>query len=245
MGLPGKTFVGEQLESRWLNELRQEVKSNTITAANGLTFRRTKNGLILNAPNGGSRSFTGEIVTVVNNTVYDLKQFWFVGIDNVTSRDNMVDNVSDTIDYLARKPKGKDLFGNLLMLAEPIDSGAAGDAYIRSSSMITRIAYATDGTEDDYRYATIDTTANEGNEDAYLLKAAGAGPISVIDVEAIDNSHASWRWAVIKFPGLLSAPLLWQATADEANFEITAKQVNLDDTLDDLEVTFKTIGYTP
>ena len=238
MTMPPTTSVGEQLSSSWLNRLREEVKSNVIVSAKGLAFNRGTGGTTISKDVAvGSPVFTGELVTVINLTGQDLNQWWFVGIENVTNREKMAENISSGVDYIIRKPVGTDLQNRLLLLAEPIAYNDTGQAYISSSSMICRVKYATDGSEDNYQAATIaDFDASEDEEDSYILKASPAGFISIVDVEPDTSQHPDepdWRWAIIRFPVSLDQ-CRWKATSDpDADNKITAKRVLLDDTLDD------------
>jgi len=205
MALPNETKKGEILTSKWVNDLRGEVKRNTMVSTSGLTFSRGVGGTSLAiAPETDISAFSGVPAVIVNRTGRDLLPYLFVGVEEVTNRDGMQENVALGVDYVTRKPESEDLFGRLIMTAEEIPDGWSGNGFIASNEMITRIKYNPDGSEDNFRYATIsDLGAEATSEDGFILQAIdGGGPVQVIDVEPDTSSHPEepdWRWAVIKW----------------------------------------------
>jgi len=229
MSLPPPTVVGEFLSSDWLNNHRRETKKNTIVSATGLSFNRSEVGTTLYGRylTPGEKQ-EGKIVTVVNDTGRDLPEFYFAGIQKLTSRDEMVGNFSQ-FDYVIRKAEAIDLNGRIVMLAEPIPDKGAGDAFISSDGLMTRVEYDESGDQDDLRFATIDTEADNG----YIAQASGLGPILVIDVEDKQDDHPDWRWAQVRFPifgsGGIDEPV--DATyedehSEEANTEFYSSEID-------------------
>jgi hypothetical protein len=112
--------------------------------------------------------------------------------------------------------------------------------------MITRISFATDGSEDEFRYATIDTDASDSDEGAYLLKAAPSGPIRILDIEPDTSAHQSepsWRWCIIRFP-LFDKIQFAEATSDPSGGTLTIKYRNSDGTLAGDNITVYDGGIT-
>lgn len=234
MGFPDDTAPGEQLTAEWLNSLKAEVRKNVLVGSKGITFNRSTGGTTLTSGKDvGAIAFSGVLVDIVNGTGYDFGQWWFAGIEEVTNRDNMEGNISRGVDYVLRKPTQDDLYGRLVMLIEPVPYHGAGQGYISSDSMITKIFFAEDESEDDFRFASIDTEASEGDENAYMLKAVVSGPIEIIDVEPKQDSHPTWRWAVIRFPvSSASEGDLYKVTVAESGGEVTIKRMNLGGTVE-------------
>lgn len=210
MALPPEITKGEVITADpFLNGLRRDIKKNRIINTSGLQFRRTANGTTLsNKLLAESSAPEGKLVTVINNTGRDLQPYWFAGIEKVTGRDKMEGNFFD-VNYVLREPKDEDLNGRLAMLSEPIKNKAAGKAYIRSDGILARVLYDELGSEDKFRFATIEIGGEGGN--AYTLVAAESGPILVLDVEDKQNQVPGLRWAVVRFPigvsdGVLNNP---------------------------------------
>ena len=230
MAFPPPTTVGEHLRSQWLNDLRKESLSNQIVSTTGLTFKRTPSGTSVNrSVDSKFGAFQGTLVTVVNLTDNDLKQWYFCGIEKVTDRDKMENNISKGVSYILRDIEAADFPDKIVMLAEPIKKNNSGQAFIRTESVMTRIRYNVDQSEDDLRYATIDTTA-EG-DGKYVLEASAIGFVAVIDVEEFQSSHEDWRWAVVRFPAATGLPVLFQATDDATNNVINGRRLKSDGSL--------------
>lgn len=238
MSLPNDVAAGEFLSASWLNQVKAEVQKNEIVSSRGVSFNRSTNGTTLSTSFPiGSIPFSGVVETAINDTGNDYEQWWFAGIKEVTNRTEMENNVSDGVQLMLRQPEAGDLYGRLVMLAEPIAYGEAGKVYISSDLMITRIKFAQDGSEDEYEYATIDTDADGSSEDAYLLQAASIGPVQIIDVDP--DASETWRWAIIRFPIADSIPAICaEATsAPNAEGEFTVKRFDREGVLSEDELT--------
>ena len=222
MSLPNDASRGDVLTARFLNDIKAEVQKNEIVSSKGLSFNRTTSGTYLSTSiQYGLTPYKGVVETAINDIGHDLDQWWFAGVEEVSNRDNMEENVSDGSDLILRKPDINDIYNRLVMLAEPIPYGESGRVYTSSDMMITRVAFPADGSKDSYRYATIDTDAAESSEEAYLLTAAQIGPVRIIDIgEQVDD----WKWCIIRFPiSDIMIPRYATATSDPSGGTLTVK----------------------
>ena len=121
-----KMKPGDVISAKYLNTIRSEVKSNRIVGTSGLNFKRGKGGTVLSVqPISLTGFFFGREAVGLNLSGRDYSQFTFVGVEEVTGRDDFGDMSHKGVDYIIRNPEPQDLPDKLVNWFIPQHAGGA------------------------------------------------------------------------------------------------------------------------
>jgi len=174
-------------------------------------------------------------VWAVNKTGDDLRM-GDVGAVDLSGATPFADNpmkvVSAGMAITLREPTDADA-GNWVVAAQKIPNNQGGWVY-ESGVVLARVQDG--GSENGLPFVEIDPDGTP----ATLIQASAGSGIILGDLLG-ETTAGGEQWALIRFPWVMAIPL-YQATAAEAEGEITAKAVNQDGSLADTEYTFTTLS---
>ena len=207
MTLPPRAFQGQRLSAAYLNQLIDFVRRNETISGQGINVNRTNSGTYLSSGvNTQVSVFNGERVTVSNTMSRDIPAYSIVGISEVSNNDDLTLTITDGVRYQVEAATPEQLRrGQIALVDETIEADNAGSAWLNASAVITRVRFEADKEEPDfddsaYRFATIDTSFEDQEDNRYILRpTARGGPFIIVDVEPKKEKGQSWRWAVVAF----------------------------------------------